>query len=59
MNNPYCKCCKHYDKSRSNDVFYCRCAYLHKWVSPNQHCAYFCAGEYKKEKEKDDKHNDP
>lgn len=52
MDGKYCKCCKHCDKSRSNNVFQWRCTYLHKWVSPNQTCNGFIAGEYKRKETK-------
>ena len=50
MDKPYCKCCKHCDKSRCNDEFQWRCTHLHKWVSPNQNCKGFSAEEHKKER---------
>lgn len=48
MDKPYCKSCKHCDKSRCNDKMQWRCTYLHKWVSPHQECRGFIAGEYKR-----------
>lgn len=42
MDNPYCKCCKHFDKDRKKEDM-CYCTEYEAYVDPHHICEMFDA----------------